>query len=250
VRYRHRCDYTEQCQHLSSLTALQELAISCGADPDDPIPASISAAFIEQLLQLSQLTTLRFPHTMGSTSSNSSSSSSTRSWASLTALESLTLSGCTVEPAALKDFTKLRALSLSCVEPVQEVLLAVSQLSLLTALSWWTTSIHARTEDIHVDPSTVTALTASTHLCSPFSWHVLGAESCLVQARHCVPTAAQHIAGMDDCRGRSTCHAAAAAAAAVQELPCCPKPDPGSVISPLTHSLPASPGEQESSCQP
>jgi hypothetical protein len=86
----------------------------------------------------------------------------------MTALQSLSLSYCAVEPEALAACTQLRALSLVVVWPlgasrVQDVVLAVSQLSLLTELCWNRFQTHPGDTEKFQD---LTALTTSTNLCS------------------------------------------------------------------------------------
>jgi hypothetical protein len=103
------------------------------------------------------------------------STSSTLGWSSsLTALESLALGCCDVQPAALAAFTQLRALSLIAVytmptpqgdgvpESYDELLRAVSNLPQLTKLCYLDDSGMLR----HASATAYTALTASTGLCS------------------------------------------------------------------------------------
>jgi hypothetical protein len=92
-------------------------------------------------------------------------------WTCLTALESLTLKGCSVQPLALAAFTQLRALTLDStkilggapffwMQPGEELLLALSKLSQLTEMCWE----DADTMSHHPPADAFTAITASTNL--------------------------------------------------------------------------------------
>jgi hypothetical protein len=114
----------EQLQSLSFLTALQQLSV--GSD-------TLSlAAGLPGIMHLAQLSSLRLCcHAL------EFSTSSTRGLASLTALQSLDLAQCEVQPAAVAALTQLRALKLKCVDtlgdaPLEGLLMAVSALPLLT----------------------------------------------------------------------------------------------------------------------
>jgi hypothetical protein len=149
-------DTAGQLQHLSCLTALQQLAVSCFK-----LPAKGTAG-IQNLSHLSSLETSSLDWEF--------SVANTSRWTSLTALESLSLVSGKLQPQALAAFTKLRKLSLKKWgiipegAPLEEVLVAVSQLPLLTELCFIRQRAHP------VEPpataASLTALTASTNLCS------------------------------------------------------------------------------------
>jgi hypothetical protein len=147
----------DQFQHLSSLTALQELSVdSC---------RMTNVTELSGIQQLTQLTNLRI-----SASNINFDTNNTSNWSHLTALQSLTLN-CYVQPAALVAFTQLKNLALHGVRPSQdtppeELLPAVCGLTQLTELSFFTGRawfLHPKPEA----PSTAdafTALTASINL--------------------------------------------------------------------------------------
>jgi hypothetical protein len=147
-----QCDITDQLQHLSSLTALQQLSVASH---------DLTLGDLSGLQYLSQLTGLQ----LGACSSSSVfSSSSISSWACQAGLLSLALRCCTVQPEALLHFSSLRTLSLWIVRPAEnssceELLKAVSQLSLLTEVRF------SPVIGVHPAAAAFTALTASTHLC-------------------------------------------------------------------------------------
>jgi hypothetical protein len=114
-------------QHLSSLTALQQLSVKCREGLDLVGFSGMQQLSLLTKLELSSLD-LQF------------STNSTSSWTHLTALQCLELSRGHVEPGALSRFTQLRALSLfgvcSAGHPeLRDLLGAVSQLSQVTRLS-------------------------------------------------------------------------------------------------------------------
>jgi hypothetical protein len=156
-------------QHLSRLTALQDLAVQ-GSDE--------SAGRLHGIERLTQLTSLRL-------ASPALTFSSTGPWRQLTGLQQLVLVGCIVQPHALEGFTQLRALSMETVAGLQpatmeQLLGAVARLTLLTQL---TLSCHVAWEAQQAaDPAaTFTALTASSHLCSlQLAMHGSGGPQTLV----------------------------------------------------------------------
>jgi hypothetical protein len=120
---------------------------------------------------LSQLTSLRIGFKLVEIST-----SSIQKWTRLTALESLTLEDCAVQPQALTAFTQLRSLSLANVTPqgeapFKELLLAVPKLTLLTQLTWDGAPGPHQEPDAAVElppppAADCTSLTANTALCS------------------------------------------------------------------------------------
>jgi hypothetical protein len=157
----HGCDVAVQLQHLSALTALKAFAFegkqrAC-YDPE------VLARKLSPIRHLVQLTSLDISAEM------QFSTSSTNGWAAecLTALESLSLHKCQVQPQALAAFTQLRALSLREVEPLDapylQLINAVSELTLLTQLK-----VHFPGVKFSLELNTIaeafTALTASTNL--------------------------------------------------------------------------------------
>jgi hypothetical protein len=152
-------------QHLSSLTALQQMSIR---SPD------VAAEHLPNMQHLTQLTSIKL-QSQGLIFSTSSISG----WTSLSALKSLSLSGCLLQAEALSCLTQLQALSLVSVKsgrPIQwhhdgaasvaaEVLAAVSHLSLLTRLHF-NAAYTGRNTPVAVAASDFTALAASTDLCS------------------------------------------------------------------------------------
>jgi hypothetical protein len=161
VSYEEECDFQEQFQHLSSLTALQRLAVVCEVLP--------SPGVLPGLQHLVHLTSLQLSSGLGM----HFSTHSTRSLAPLTALERLFLQECLVQPAALATLTQLRSLSLECVSlspgtTFGQLFAAVSQLSLLTELvltqgdSLLETAPAAAAA---VAAAGFTALTGNTNLC-------------------------------------------------------------------------------------
>jgi hypothetical protein len=139
-------------QHLSRFTALQELRIYF---------VNLPASDLYGIADMSQLKNLCLY-----VGGLDFSTASTQAWAQLTALESLSLSGCVVQPAALAAFTQLRSLSWCISHPqndaqLSDMLSAVSGLSLLKELN----VIAVGTAVLPVAPVAVlTALTASTNL--------------------------------------------------------------------------------------
>jgi hypothetical protein len=131
------CDVAQQLQHLSCFTALQQLSIRATAGPGKGWAAG-DVAGIQHLSQLTVLVLESYDLEF--------TTSSTRSWACLTALQSLALLCCKVQPEALAALTQLQLLSLLYVghaghqSPDQgraitaELLSAVSHLQLLSEL--------------------------------------------------------------------------------------------------------------------
>jgi hypothetical protein len=148
------CSLAEQLQHLSSLTALRDLTVGC-----NDYRAAVSSDDLSGLQRLPLLTRLSLScHGMPF------STASTRSWG-LTALEAVSLSGCTMQPDALAAFTQLRALSLQDIltEGCEALLLAVSLLPHLTELCI------AAVRCTRAPPpaaAACTALTLGTNLCA------------------------------------------------------------------------------------
>jgi hypothetical protein len=178
VHYWGGFNATEQLQHLSCFTALQQLSVRGSAGPDN----DWTAGDVSGTQHLTQLTSLELQsYNLDFTSA------STSSWACLTALQSLTLRSCKMQPEALARLTQLRSLSLHHVAPIRQVqqqppsgpvvfepaasellFAAVSQLPLLTQLQvaaiisppWGTSPPSAAVG------SACTALTVSTRIAS------------------------------------------------------------------------------------
>jgi hypothetical protein len=161
VSYADRCDASTHFQHLSSLTALQHVSLRCRCRHE----AGYVHGIANQLQHLSHLTELVLSHF------HLQPTRSTHTWAHFTALESVTLSDCVVQPQTLAALTTLRSLTLGAVTPVEgaslgQLLLAAAKLSLLTGLDW---SFQGDGADLLVGSppaAAFTAVTASTHLCS------------------------------------------------------------------------------------
>jgi hypothetical protein len=100
-------DIAQQFQHLSCLTALQELAGS-------PEPGQSSLPGMQHLSQLTSLTL----HQTGDSDRPGLelSTAITHSWACRTALQELALMGCAVQSEALTAFSQLQSLCLSSVK--------------------------------------------------------------------------------------------------------------------------------------
>jgi hypothetical protein len=94
------CNTAQQFQHLSSLTALQQLSVSASN-------SSLTAEHLSGMQYLEQLPSLQLQ-----SDSMSFDQRSTSSWTHLTALERLALEQCSVEPKALAHLPQLRSLSL------------------------------------------------------------------------------------------------------------------------------------------
>jgi hypothetical protein len=164
----YRNDFAQQFQHLSSLTALQQLSVTCRSRPINVPPGTLMG-----IQHLSQLTSLqlwfnnrgRYHAVPGS---------SMQGWTSLTALQKLSLCSFRLPTHMLSELTKLRDLYLHalCLDgaggqatPLSEVLGVLPQLSLLTALD-----LFSRAADLQgTQPpaaAAFTALAANTNLCS------------------------------------------------------------------------------------
>jgi hypothetical protein len=127
MQYKMGCSrVAEQLQHLSSLTALQQLTVDC----DD-----LDARGLSGLKHISQLTSLAV-HSSGF----DFSSSSTQGWPFLTGLQSLVLSMATAEPEVIGSLTQLRSLSLAVdmvnTVPLETLLLEVLLLTVAVAVDW------------------------------------------------------------------------------------------------------------------
>lgn len=162
----------EQLKHLSSLTALQHLAF----EEDHMVADDLSG-----LQHLSQLTHLRLASYCLWLSSDG-----TRSWACLSALQSLSLEKCRVQPGWLATLTQLQSLSLRKMKigregEYTELLAAVSALTLLTALVF----VEGYLERSSLPPAEAfTALTASTNLCS--LQLLMDLEGCVIFEQGCL----------------------------------------------------------------
>jgi hypothetical protein len=155
VSYEARCNVTEQFQHLSSLTELQQLPLE---------GYNLTTGHLSGIQCLKQLTNLK----LWSIPGLEFSIDSIRSWVHLTALQRLVLGFSVVQPDALAVLTQLRSLSLHRISlwrsaPFAELLAAVSQLSLLTELVLETSPFMAA---VTAPAEAFTALTISTNLCS------------------------------------------------------------------------------------
>jgi hypothetical protein len=131
-------DTPEQLQHLSCLTALQELSVAWKAS--NHLPGF--EGNVPGIEHLSKLLSLKVKGLSTITHSPDSSNTSTHSWARLTALKCLHLEECPVQLEVLATCTQLQALSLRHVQvpyygdtAVTELSDAVSALSLLTKLT-------------------------------------------------------------------------------------------------------------------
>jgi hypothetical protein len=154
------CDTTaEQLQHLSSLTALQQLSVkSFYMKPGD----------LSGIKQLPQLTSLKITDLLCTFES-----SDTHSWASMTALQSLTLRHCRVDLRALRGLTQLQALSLVGIKgdfraKIGRIISAVTQFPQLTEL-YFSTGETRRSWFVDLDEpafgvNAFTACTASSNL--------------------------------------------------------------------------------------
>jgi hypothetical protein len=133
-RYVADVDVEEQFQHLSCLTALQRMTVSCR-----PQPGQSSVPGIHLLPQLSSL---KLEHKGSSDSPGLQFSTAiTHSWACRTVLRGISLVGCAVQPQALAALTQLQGLWLERIAllgdadaPAEDLLRAVSQLTGLKAL--------------------------------------------------------------------------------------------------------------------
>jgi hypothetical protein len=157
VAYHHTCDIAEQFRHLSSLTALQQLSVDS---------STLITGHLSGMKNLSQLTGLQLE-----APALNFSTTSTQSWACMTALQSLTLKDCKLQPAALSKLTQLKALSLLSVRSLagaslDQLLTALSQVTLLMELSFQPNTLAESWAPFPTAAAAFTALTASTHLCS------------------------------------------------------------------------------------
>jgi hypothetical protein len=164
-RYQTGYGAEEQFCNLSSLTALQMLAVS----RMDPLITFLSDK-LTGIDYLSQLTALHLTSTRLELNTQSTSK-----WAQFTALNTMCLYCCLVQPQAIAAFTQLRALSMMGVAvtgSLEELLVAVSQLPQLTFLCFMgprdTLKLpRQRADALRLAPppmAAFTALTASTNL--------------------------------------------------------------------------------------
>jgi hypothetical protein len=157
-----------QFQHLSCLTALQDLAVKARANSDSPW---IANTLMSGLQHLDQLTNLSLEVGTTGRPGLELSAAIINNWDSRTALQSLSLAYCYLEPNALATLPQLEALSVTNVTTINnappELLLAVSQLTMLTELCWSQSSRHTGAV-MRPAPAAAafTALTASSDLCS------------------------------------------------------------------------------------
>lgn len=157
VTYRNRAQVdsvAEQFKHLSSFTALQSLEVGCSSTED-------LAWSLPGIGDLEKLTCINFK-----SDTLAFRTVSTHRWSQLTALESLTLHGCAVQPSALATFTQLRTLQLINTQPLhnatpQDLVSAVSKLQLLTELH---AGLYLHRNRAAPQPDAFAALTASTNL--------------------------------------------------------------------------------------
>jgi hypothetical protein len=165
LEFSQGCDnISGQLQHLSSLTALQQLCVECRNVAVEDVPG---------LGHLSQLTSLGL-HSYYAPRGRSCRSSNISILTCLDALQRLSVMGCSVAPEALSSLTQLRALSLQGVEclgpggavlPLGGLIHAVSEHELLTELR--VVSARAAVGMVYLRPvAAFTALTARTNLCS------------------------------------------------------------------------------------
>jgi hypothetical protein len=144
-----------QFGNISSLTLLRQLSIH----GRDLVADDITG--IQHLPQLSRLQLVSDALMVSNTS--------TLTWSSLTALQDLDLRHCTMQAEALQALTQLQALSLqSCgtSKPMQELLDAVSHMTLLTQLTFAVSTSRDLMQSHPPAAAAFTALTASTRLCS------------------------------------------------------------------------------------
>jgi hypothetical protein len=155
VEFDSMCDTAEQLQHLSSLTALQELSISS---------LGLTTGHLTGIEALSQLTSLQL------TTLSSVLTVKDTSWACKSGLQNLALQGCGLQLDALAGFTSLRGLCLRNVlhmGGVKGLLEALTQLSALTELTLTSAAGQPGQPAAAQCPAELyTALTVSTNLCS------------------------------------------------------------------------------------
>jgi hypothetical protein len=165
---------TQQLQHLSCLTALRELSIKC---EHAYTKRGLGAGNVPGIERLSQLTyfKLKSNAVAESFAMDLSNSNSSHSWTHQTALQSLSLEDCMVQPKALGGCTQLRALSLKRVKTsldasLQGLFDAVAKLSRLTELNINHPDFSGGLAPGLAAPpppvASFTALTASSKLCS------------------------------------------------------------------------------------
>lgn len=160
----------EQFQHLSSLTALQVLDLKW-FDQNDQQAANLFGEIVMAqqpgnllgIQHLVQLTSLRLQ-----SMTLRCSTLSLQAWTSLTALQSLALSECAVQPRALAALRQLQVLSLVDVKPwgaatFEDLIRDVSQLPLLAEFAF-SRPCYVGQVGMVLAPSTLTALQASTNL--------------------------------------------------------------------------------------
>jgi hypothetical protein len=152
-------DTAEQFHHLSALTALRDLSISF-ADMNRDMPEEHIAG-IAHLAQLTSLELCAHHFYVGT--------DVTATWASLTALHSLSLSSCWMQPSALSTLTQLQSLTghnvaLWMEEISHELLMALARLTALTQLHYHIDCGTFHEELPPAPAAAFTALAASTHL--------------------------------------------------------------------------------------
>lgn len=151
---------TGQLQHLSCLTALQELSV-CVQN------GQLTASSMSGVEHLPQLTSLELEP---GTDSFKFRNSSTCRWGRLTALRSLSLAAYRVQPGTIAALTQLQALSLREVyasdgTTVEDLLQAVAGLSMLASIE--VVDVHSRDTTwggLSPPAAAITALTASSSL--------------------------------------------------------------------------------------
>jgi hypothetical protein len=161
VGYEQRCDTAGQFQHLSCLTELQQLSVQIRTWNE-----AVSLSGLSGIQHLSNLTHLGLISQGLDFCTNV-----TQAWTQLTALQSLTLAQCQVQPEVLAQMTQLQALDVGDLggASLPDLLGAVSQLSALTMLRWTlqlVPDLGAPAPAAAAAVASLTALTASTNLCS------------------------------------------------------------------------------------
>jgi hypothetical protein len=163
VCYTTSQDAAQQLQHLSSLSALQNLALEFNDFANDFGLASmrkLQPGDLAGVSYLSQLTSLKL-----SSHSCALRTDSSYAWDHLTGLERLELCHCGVKPEVLAAFTRLRSLKFFAVAVLRELLPALCKLQLLTQLDF---GLEEPAIDVLDETAVSTACHVSTNLCSVY----------------------------------------------------------------------------------
>jgi hypothetical protein len=163
VNYATHGDTAEQFQHLNALTALQQLSIEF----ENMLHQVLPPDDLSGIADLTQLTSLE----LSAWNALCPSLNITATWTQLTALHSLRLDQCVLQPSSLPPLTQLRSLKLEPAllsedDTLEGFLVAVSRLTLLTQLHVGLHSADVQREQPPPPAAAFNGLTASTHLCS------------------------------------------------------------------------------------